>query len=213
MNKGYFITFEGLDGSGKTTQAQRLVTYLQERGHKTVLTREPGGTPLAEEIRRVVLTPTPESLVPMAEILLYAASRAQHVEHFIKPSLASGTIVISDRFVDSSIAYQGYGLGYDPTVVRQVNTLAIDGLFPDLTFFIDVDTEQALRRTRRRNSDQSEVEDRIESREIFFHERVREGFLKLANSDPRFIRIPADDKSIDQIQTLVIGYIQERFNL
>lgn len=207
MNKGYFITFEGLDGSGKTTQAQRLAAYFEKRGYPTVLTREPGGTPLAEEIRRVILTPTAEDLAPMAEILLYAASRAQHVENLIKPALAEGKIVISDRFVDSSIAYQGFGLGYDRELIQQVNHWAVGGLIPDLTFFIDVDTEQALKRLRSRNHDHEEAEDRIESREILFHHRVRDGFLSLTKEDSRFIHIAADGKSIEQIQAVVTGYV------
>ncbi len=211
MTKGYLITFEGLDGSGKSTQALKLKEELSQKGYSVILTREPGGTPLAEEIRRVILTPTTEPLVPMAEILLYAASRAQHVESLIKPALAEGKIVISDRFIDSSIAYQGYGLGWDVKAVQTVNRMAVNGLMPDLTFFIDVSVEKALERVKGR---QHKAEaDRIESREVLFHRKVREGFIQLAQSEPRFVRIASEERSVEAIHREVMEILKQRLNI
>ncbi|HOP75781.1 MAG TPA: dTMP kinase [Bacillota bacterium] len=211
MAKGYLITFEGLDGSGKSTQALKLKEALSRKGYSVVLTREPGGTPLAEEIRRVILTPTTEPLVPMAEILLYAASRAQHVENLIKPALAEGKIVISDRFIDSSIAYQGYGLGWDVEVVKAVNRMAVNGLMPDLTFFIDVSVEKALERIKGRQH-RAEA-DRIESREMLFHRKVREGFIQLSKSDSRFVRVESEEHSIESIHRDIMEILQRKLNI
>lgn len=211
MTKGYLITFEGLDGSGKSTQALKLKEALSRKGYSVVLTREPGGTPLAEEIRRVILTPTTEPLVPMAEILLYAASRAQHVESLIKPALAEGKIVISDRFIDSSIAYQGYGLGWDVEVVKAVNRMAVNGLMPDLTFFIDVSVEKALERIKGRQH-RAEA-DRIESREMLFHRKVREGFIQLSKSDSRFVRVESEEHSIESIHRDIMEILQRKLNI
>lgn len=211
MAKGYLITFEGLDGSGKSTQALKLKEALSRKGYSVVLTREPGGTPLAEEIRRVILTPTTEPLVPMAEILLYAASRAQHVESLIKPALAEGKIVISDRFIDSSIAYQGYGLGWDVEVVKAVNRMAVNGLMPDLTFFIDVSVEKALERIKGRQH-RAEA-DRIESREMLFHRKVREGFIQLSKSDSRFVRVESEEYSIETIHREIMEILRQKLNI
>lgn len=198
MNQGIFITFEGLDGSGKTTQVQLLADFLREQGYEVVLTREPGGTPLAEAIRQVILTPTDEALAPMTEILLYAASRAQHVAELVQPALAAGKIVISDRFLDSSIAYQGYGLGWDVDLIKNVNRGAINGCLPQMTVLVDLETETALERIRKRDGENA---DRIESRELLFHRRVREGFLALAAEEPqRFMKIEAATKTPEEIQ-------------
>lgn len=211
MTKGYLITFEGLDGSGKSTQALKLKEDLTRKGYSVLLTREPGGTPLAEEIRRVILTPTTEPLVPMAEILLYAASRAQHVESLIRPALAEGKIVISDRFIDSSIAYQGYGLGWDLELVKAVNRMAVNGLMPDLTFFIDVSAEKALGRIKGRPHQVKA--DRIESREMHFHRKVREGFIQLAQSESRFVRIESEERSIEAVHREVTEKLKQRLDI
>ncbi|HEY8463807.1 MAG TPA: dTMP kinase, partial [Bacillota bacterium] len=144
MTEGYFITLEGPDGSGKSTQARLLAEYLQKSGREIILTREPGGTPLAEEIRKLILTPTAETLEPMTEILLYTASRAQHVARIIKPALAAGKVVICERFIDSSLAYQGYGLGWSLDLIKTINRLAIGDCRPDLTFLLDNDPRLGL---------------------------------------------------------------------
>ncbi len=197
--QGLFITLEGLDGCGKSTQAKMLAEYLVSQGHQVVLTREPGGTALAEAIRNLILTPTAEELDPMAEILLYAAARAQHVKTLIKPALAAGQVVICERFVDSSLAYQGYGLGYDPELIRQVNQTAIGQFEPDLTFLLDIDCDQGTRRVLDRSRDGNQQIDRIEARGTPFHARVRQGYLALAQTNPRIQVIQCLHKDIPQI--------------
>lgn len=210
MKKGFFISFEGPDGCGKSTQSRLLGEFLQDRNYNVVLSREPGGTPIAEEIRQVILTPTIETLDPVAEILLYAAARAQHVAGLIKPALAEGKIVICDRFVHSSLAYQGYGLGREREVVWNINRLAIGDCYPDLTFVLDVETEEAIHRVNHRSGQTETQADRIESRDYFFHQRVREGFRQLATEDPRMVIIEATGKSIDQIHKEIIGEFSAR---
>ena len=199
MRKGYFITIEGIDGSGKSTQAKLLHQYLQEQGYRALLTREPGGTDLAEEIRRVILTPGKEELDPMAEILLYAASRAQHVNGLIRPALESGAIVISERFIHSSLAYQGYGLGRDLDLILEINRLAIGDLRPDLTFLLDATPETSGERVRSRSQVNGNGYDRIEMRGLSFQERVRAGFLRLAEEDRRILVIKTAGKSIEAV--------------
>lgn len=211
--KGFFITFEGVDGCGKSTQARLLAEHLEKKGRAVALTREPGGTPLAEEIRKVILTPSREELAPEAEILLYAASRAQHVAEFIRPALAAGKIVICERFTDSSLAYQGYGLGYDIELVRQVNRAATGGLEPDLTILLDTEAAESLERVTTRAGRNGNNVDRIELRGLEFQERVRQGFLELAAaSPPRFTIISTTAKSIAgihrEVQALVTGELE-----
>jgi len=205
MRNGCFITFEGSDGCGKSTQAKLLAEYLTSMDYEVVLTREPGGTPLAENIRQVILTPTAETLHPMTEILLYAASRAQHVEELIKPALAAGKVVICDRFIDSSLAYQGYGLGRDLQMVSEINLAAVGAVLPDLTIVIDITVEEALERAISRSG---QIQDRIESRDLQFHQRVRQGFLELAKDNPRMKVLEASGKSIEQIHSEVINQVQ-----
>lgn len=197
-----FITFEGIDGCGKTTQAKLLTKWLEENGHSVVLTREPGGTEVAEKIRNVILTPTNEELNGIAEILLYASSRAQHVSNLIKPLLESGNIVISDRFYDSSIAFQGYGLGYDRNFIESVNKIAMQGITPDIVFVIDIDPIESERRSIRKNKD------RIELRDNNFHTRVREGFLEVASRSIKHYVINGN-KSINEIQEEIRQVIGE----
>lgn len=213
MNKGIFITFEGPDGSGKSTQAKLLGELLKNKGRDVILTREPGGTPIAEDIRRVILTPTVETLDPMAEILLYAASRAQHVAGLIKPALAEGQIVICDRFVHSSLAYQGYGLGREREVVWNINQLAIGDCIPDLTFVLDVETTEALRRVNQRCGKTDIQTDRIESRDYQFHQRVREGFRQLAAEDNRLVFVNATRKSISTIHQEISKIFFSKFKI
>lgn len=211
MRPGYFITLEGPDGGGKSTQARLLAEYMGKIGRKTVLTREPGGTPLAEEIRRLILTPTGEPLEPMAEILLYAASRAQHVQGLIKPALQAGKTVICERFVDSSLAYQGYGLGWDLQLIKDINSYAIGGVMPDLTLLLDNDPELGLARVHQRSGQTETGVDRIEARGITFQQKVRAGFLELAVGEPRIIVIDTTGRSIDEIHREIIGQLQMQF--
>lgn len=207
-DKGFFLTLEGPDGSGKSTQARLLGEYLNEKGCQVLLTREPGGTQLAEEIRRVILTPSRERLDPMTEILLYTAARVQHVKELILPALASGKVVICERFIDSSLAYQGYGLGWDLELIGNLNRMAIGDLAPDLTFLFDQDTEECLKRveSRARNKEA----DRIEARDQAFHRRVREGYLKLALNNPRFKVISGAGRDIQSIQSELRSILETR---
>ncbi|HEU5360881.1 MAG TPA: dTMP kinase [Candidatus Deferrimicrobiaceae bacterium] len=189
-----FVTFEGIEGSGKTTQLGLLAEYLAGRGIPHVVTREPGGTPLADEIRRLLLSPREERVFPETELLLYQAARAQHVRAVILPALSSGTAVLCDRFCDATSAYQGFSRGIDGAQVDRLNAFASGGLVPDLTFLFDIAPEDGFRRLHGRGT----RPDRMESEALAFHRKVREGYLRLQERDPgRIVRIdgtpPADE--------------------
>jgi len=188
----FFITFEGIEGSGKSTQLQRLKTFFENRGDRVLVTREPGGCRVADIVRAILLNPDNGNLVPRAELLLYAAARAQHVEEVIRPNLAQGVTVLCDRFYDATTAYQGAGRGLDPILIDALNHLATDGLAPDLTLLFDFPVEDGLARARQRNRDaDQEAEGRFELEELDFHQRVRYGYLALASQDRRFRIIDA----------------------
>ena len=200
--KGIFITFEGPDGSGKTTQIRLLEQHCKEKGYDVVLTREPGGTPISEAIRSLLLDPSHKEMDGVTEALLYAASRAQHVAEKIKPALAKGCIVLCDRFMDSSIAYQGYarGLGDD---VRVINEFAVQGTQPDITFFMDLSAAAGKARVAAARD-----MDRLEQEDLSFHNAVYEGYLQLKEIySQRYVCIDAS-RSIEQIAE----EIRERFD-
>lgn len=180
---GFFVTLEGGEGSGKTTQSRRIATYLRERGHEVLETREPGGTEAGEIVRDLLLRRV-EALSPKAELALYLASRAQLVADVIRPSLARGISVICDRFTDSSTAYQGAGRDLGIDVVERMNEWATSGLTPDMTFYFDVAPKEGLAR-REGRAGGTESLDRIEREELAFHERVRAAYLALADRHPR----------------------------
>jgi dTMP kinase len=188
-----FITFEGGDGSGKTTQLKALERHLTVRGKSCITTREPGGTPLGKLIRRVVLEAGEQTLVSPTELFLYLADRAQHIQEIVRPAIEQGKIVLCDRHTDSTLAYQGYGRGIDRGLLRQLNSIASQGITPDLTLLFDCPVEIGLSRTAQRPFQSSgKREDRFEREKIEFHERVRAGFLELARSEPeRFCLIDA----------------------
>lgn len=187
--KGYFISVEGGDGSGKSTQMQRIEAYLTEMGQEVLLTREPGGTPMAEKIREMILDPANRDLTGRAEMLLYAAARAQHVEEKILPALRAGKTVLSDRFTDSSIAYQGFGRGLGD-MVAEGNRIATDGLEPDLTIFLNITPAAGM---ARKNRQDGHVLDRLEQEQAAFHEAVYAGYLALAKENSgRIANIDAD---------------------
>lgn len=199
-----FITLEGIEGSGKTTQLQLLQKWLPDR-YPCIFTREPGGTRFGEELRHILLFFQKESIADRAELLLYAADRAQHIESIIKPQLASGIVVICDRFADSTIAYQGFGRKLPLNLIMQVNQLATDGLTPDLTLWFDVDVETGLDRAKSRQK-----LDRIEQADIEFHRRVHLGYLFLAKSHPdRIVRIDVRSP-VTEIASKVKSIITQR---
>lgn len=185
--KGIFITFEGPDGSGKTTQLKLLARHLEARGHRVLCTREPGGTPLAEGIRQLLLKPWPEEVLGITEVFLYAAGRAQHVKTRILPALEAGEVVLCDRFTDSTLAYQSFGRGLSADLVRQINELATGGIRPRLTLLLDLPPEEGLRRSSQ--GDRGKSPDRLEREDLTFHRRVREGYLELARQEPGRIKI------------------------
>ncbi|HHW66102.1 dTMP kinase [Defluviitalea raffinosedens] len=199
MMRGLFISMEGSDGSGKTTQIERLKDYFLNKGYEVIITREPGGTLISEQIRNIVLDVKNEVLSDMTETLLYAASRAQHVEEKIKPALESGKIVISDRFVDSSIVYQGYARGIGMDIVEAINSYAVQGFMPDITFFFDIEPELAM---KRKNSQKSL--DRLEQEHISFHNKVYEGYKILLKKYPERIKSINARQSIDNIYEQII---------
>lgn len=174
-----FITFEGPDGSGKTTQARLLAARLRGQGHDVIYVREPGGTAIGDQIRQIVHDVRNVEMQPRAELLLYSASRAQLVEQVIRPHLARGGIVVCDRYADSSLAYQGYGRGLDLDMVQRIQAFATGGLTPDLTFYLDLDVEEGL---RRRLAGRAEW-NRLDDQELDFHRRVREGYARLIAAD------------------------------
>jgi dTMP kinase len=186
----HLISFEGGDGSGKTTQIKLLQAYLVALGKSCVSTREPGGTTLGKMIRQVLLEVGKEEISSPTELFLYLADRAQHVQEVIEPALKNGKIVLCDRFTDSTLAYQGYGRGVDLEMLRRLNQIASRGITPDLTFLMDCPVDIGLSRTAQRVSEQKSSqgrEDRFEREKLEFHERVRNGFLKLAQADPKRI--------------------------
>lgn len=189
-----FITLEGAEGSGKSTQIAGIVRWLAAAGHAPVTTREPGGTAIGSQIRAVLLDPDNSGLVPMAELLLYVADRAQHVESVIRPALAEGRVVVCDRYFDATLVYQGYARGLDRETIRRLHRLACRDLMPDLTLLLDLDPEIGLARAWQRiDSDAAHArESRFEKERLAFHRRVRDGYLALAESAPaRFAVIDA----------------------
>lgn len=192
--KAKFISFEGIEGCGKSTQIYMLKEFLENNGLKVKLTREPGGCPIAVRIREILLDIDNVGLVSKAELLLYAAARAQHVEEVIKPALDDGYIVLSDRYADSSEAYQGYGRQLDTSLIDTLNQIATGGLWPEMTLWLDVPVETGLARAIKRNGQTGdESQGRFEAEEKNFHERCRTGFEAIYNRAARFTRIDADD--------------------
>jgi dTMP kinase len=213
--KGVFITFEGIEGSGKSTQIVLLANYLTAHAKAVTLTREPGGTEIGDQVRKVLLDPANKALDPKAELLLYAAARAQHLEELVRPELASGKIVLCDRFSDATLAYQGYGRGLDVDMIRALDRMVTDGLRPDATVLLDVDAAAGLARARGRNSSRGlETEARFENEDLAFHERVRQGYLTLAGQEPGRFRVvdasPAPDAIQNSIRKIVDEVIRHR---
>jgi len=205
---GYFITFEGPDGSGKTTQAHLLAEWLRE-SHDVVLTREPGGTEIGDQIRAVLHDPQNVAMDARAEILLYSASRAQHVAQLIRPALAAGKIVISDRYADSTLAYQGYGRELDLEALRTITLFATSGLTPDLTLYLDVIPEAGLQRRQMGGGEWN----RLDAETLEFHRRVRAGYRELARQESERWAVIDGERSVEEVQAELRVQVQARLNV
>lgn len=212
---GVFITFEGGDGTGKSTQVKRLVATLSARGLPVVATREPGGTPQAERIRDLLLQRDSGNFDPLTEVLLLMAARREHLQNLIEPTLERGEWVISDRFVDSSRAFQGAGMGVDRAIIDQVYKLIAGPRVPDLTFVFDIDPVEGLARSGHQKSTAvstaESTEDRYERMGLAFHTRLREGFLAIAHEEPQRCVLIDASQSIDDVTSQVMAEIERRF--
>jgi dTMP kinase len=206
-----FITFEGIEGCGKTTQMKLISRRLTEKGLQVIMTREPGGCAIADKIRSILLDADNRGMVPMAELFLYAAARAQHVSEIIGPALDAGKIVFCDRFTDATLAYQGYGRQLERSLIAELNSLAAGRIRPDFTVLIDCPAETGLKRAISRiEASAGAREERFEQESIQFHQRVREGYLKIAKEEPdRFIVINGD-RSVGDVETSIAESVLAR---
>jgi dTMP kinase len=203
-----FITFEGVEGSGKTTQIQRLKKYLTQKGIHCKVTREPGGCSIGEKIRKILLNPNHHDMVPTTELLLYEAARAQHVKEVIQPFLKRGGVILCDRFSDATVAYQGYGRKIDLQWINRLNHLSSQGIKPDVTFLLDCPSDIGLKRALQRNQTlKQEREERFEREEIQFHQRVRKGYLAIAKKEPRRVKVidtrEGEERVFEKIRKIV----------
>ena len=206
MARGRFITIEGGEGGGKSTQIKRLARALEAAGLAIVTTREPGGAPGAEEIRALLVQGAPDRWDPMTEVMLFAAARREHVARTIEPALQDGRWVISDRFADSTMAYQGYGRGIDRAALETLRRLAVGTLVPDLTLILDLPVETGLARARARAG----AEQRFEAMDTAFHERLRQGFLAIAAAEPQRCAVIDATGSVDAVHTAIVATVAQR---
>jgi len=204
MKKGLFITFEGCEGSGKTTQAKKLCSYLNKKHYKCILTREPGGTIISEKIRRILLNKNHSSLHPRTELFLYLASRAQHTKEVILPALKKGKVVICDRYTDSSLAYQGVARNLSIEIVEKLNRLATEELLPDITFLIDINPREGLKRVKGK--------DRIENEKTIFHNKVRRAYLNIARDEKNRVRLIDGSRSKNEIFQEILSAIKSHLS-
>lgn len=210
--RGKFITFEGGEGAGKSTHAKRLAAFLEGHGREVTRTREPGGSGGGEEIRKLVVEGAPGRWTPLTETFLYAAARADHVARLIEPALAAGRWVISDRFTDSTVAYQGYGQGQDVATIERINALATGGLKPDLTVLLDLPVDEGLARAGKRADDGPAAgrEDRYERMDRSFHQRLRDGFLAIAAAEPTRCVVIDATRPVDDVAAAIAAAVAER---
>jgi dTMP kinase len=201
---GVFITFEGIDGCGKSTQLRLLAAELRERRFEVLTTREPGGTTLGQRLRAALLD-VEEQVDPLAELLVFAADRAQHVRTVLRPALAEDKIVLSDRYADATVAYQGSGRGFKPELIKEIVQLATDGLTPDLTLLFDLTVRESAMRTRRRLA--AKRSDRLDSEDVEFHERVRNAYLEIAKANSGRVRVVDARGSVQQTHSLVMDIV------
>ena len=198
---GTFITFEGIDGSGKSTQLRLLANFLSQKGCDVLLTREPGGTPVGNRLRAALLD-AQEEVDPLTELLVFAADRAQHVRRVLRPALESGQVVFSDRYADATAAYQGAGRGFSPELISEIIELATQGLKPDLTLLFDLSVEDSTARTQRRINGRPQV-DRLDAEHADFHNRVRAAYLQLARAEPERVKIIETNQPVETTQERV----------
>jgi dTMP kinase len=204
--KGVFISFEGIEGTGKSTQAGLIAEYLRKEGYRVIQTMEPGGTEISMKIREVLLSLDNKKMDCMTELLLYNAARVQHIKEVINPALERGDIVITDRFSDSTIAYQGYARGIDLRLIDSLDMIATNRLRPDITILLDIDVRTGLQRNRALNK-----RDRLELEDIAFHEKVRQGFVQMASREPGRIRLVDCSESLEKVHQKVVKTLSEFF--
>ena len=211
---GSFITFEGIEGSGKSTQIRLLFEHLKARDVEARMTREPGGTIIGEKVRGILLDPTAKGLIPRAELFLYAAARLQHIEEVIQPGMDEGKVVLCDRFMDATVAYQGYGREIPLNEVKVVNSLVTVDLKPDLTILLDLPVEVGLKRARERNqADAASATSRFEEEDLSFHQRVREGYLAIAAAERARIKIIPADQPVEKVAKQIQGVVSRALKL
>lgn len=212
---GTFITFEGIDGSGKSTQLRMLANFLKQADCPILLTREPGGTPVGNRLRAALLD-AQEEVDPLTELLVFAADRAQHVRRVLRPALDSGQVVFSDRYADATAAYQGAGRGFSPELISEIIELATEGLKPDLTLLFDLSVEDSTTRTRRRTNGQ-QPGDRLDAETAEFHVRVRDAYLRLAQAEPERIKIVNTNQPLEltheRVKEIVVPFLTNRGHL
>ncbi len=205
MAEGIFITVEGVDGSGKTTHCEKICAYLERKGFEVVRVHEPGGTRIGEQVRDILLSSGNEEMIDRTELFLFMASRAQLVEEVIRPAVHAGKIVVCDRYIDSTVAYQGYGRGVDETLIKSLNKFTIGNVEPDLTIILDLDTPIGLRRAKKRPG--GGKPDRIEKGKLGFHQRVRQGYLALARTEHIRVRVVDADRDIRKTERAIKRHI------
>ncbi|HXL80157.1 MAG TPA: dTMP kinase [Pyrinomonadaceae bacterium] len=212
---GTFITFEGIDGSGKSTQLRMLANYLKEVGCEVLLTREPGGTPVGVRLRGALLD-AHEEVDPLTELLVFAADRAQHVRLVLRPAIAAGKVIISDRYADATVAYQGAGRGFSPELIAEIVQLATEGLKPDLTVLFDLSVEDSIARTSRRANSKNRS-DRLDAEASDFHVRVRDAYLEIARAEPERVKIVETNRPPEEthqrVKQIVVPFLKSRGQL
>ena len=213
---GTFITFEGIDGSGKSTQLRLLNNFLRANGYNPLITREPGGTPVGLRLRAALLDAS-EEVDPLTELLVFAADRAQHVRRVIRPALEAGQIVISDRYADATVAYQGAGRGFSPLLINEIVQLATEGLKPDLTVLFDLGIDESTTRTTRRSTGKSSSKtgrDRLDIEDAEFHARVRDAYLQIARAEPERVQVVDSGGPVEltheRVKDIVVSFLKTR---
>jgi dTMP kinase len=209
-----FISFEGIEGSGKTTQISHMAKFFQNNGHDCVITREPGGTRIGEKIRAILLDPASKDMDPLTELLLYTADRAQHIKRFVAPFLSAGKTVLCDRFYDATVVYQGFARGLDIGLINKLHDLLFENLKPDITILLDLSAKKGLSRAWKQieNGDRENVETRFEEEKLSFHNKVRSGYLELARLEPGRFRVIDASMDENQVRNKIINILSGEIN-